>query len=43
MKERQMAKNYTEIPQKYKDTEGSGLTFTITAGSNTFDIPLTDK
>jgi len=34
------AKRYVAIPDSYASAETSGLTYTVTAGSQTFEIPL---
>ena len=33
---------YVKIPSKYANPQGSGLTTTLKAGDNTYDINLTD-
>jgi hypothetical protein len=37
------AKKYVKIPAKYGDASQSGLTYTFTGGSQTYDIPLSGK
>jgi hypothetical protein len=38
----QMGEAKSEIPEKYADPAKSGLTTTVSSGTNTFDITLTD-
>jgi hypothetical protein len=39
----ELAGKFVEIPELYASAERSGLTYTVTAGSQTFNIPLEKK
>lgn len=40
---KELAASYRAIPQRYMEAANSGLSLTVTSGSNTYDVPLKAK